>query len=481
MRKSDNENNERYGSDIASWREIFQPQYRTSLALTCFGIWLHASDSLIVATMMPSIVKEIRGEEFLSWTLSLYEIGSIVAGAAGAQLTMRNGLRLSMFFASLLFALGCMVSALAPDMIVVLIGRLLQGLGGGALLSMSYISVNLLFPARLSARVIAALSALWGTAAFTGPLIGGIFAEYDAWRFGFLFFALKALILAVWIFLSGHASQSSGNELAGHRFPMRRLLVLSSSIIFISLAGINTQSWQIFLLIFSGSVCLFLFFHLDNRESANRLFPHNTLSLKQPIGSMLTGLMLLSASTVAIAIYGPLLMTGLHNVSALTAGYVLAAGAIGWAAAAIIFSGSPEKYDPVFIITGAILITLSSIGMLYSIPNGPVWLIALFETIQGAGFGMAWTFILRKATAMAPTEEAERIASAMPTIQRMGFALGAAFIGIIANTAGLDINSDKIEMSFVAQAIFSVCIPAAFLGLYGIYRFVNEVRLMRYT
>lgn len=465
-------------NERVSWSEIFRPELRIPLALTCFGIWLHASDSLIVATMMPSIVKDIRGEEFMSWTLSLYEIGSITAGAAGALLTLRHGLRMPMFFASIIFSFGCLVSTLAPDMPVVLAGRLLQGLGGGALLSMSYISVNLLFPARLSARVIAALSALWGAAAFLGPLIGGIFAEYDAWRLGFLFFALKAFILAIWIYTSGQIEKGATEEsrASENKFPLRRLLVLCASILFISIAGINKEPWQMALLVFSGIVCLFLFFQLDNRESISRLFPHNTLSFTNPVGAMLTGLLLLAAATVPIGIYGPLLMTSLHNISSLTAGYILACGAIGWSLAAIIVSGSPQRHDPLLIMIGSVLITVSAIAMSYCIPNGPVWLIGLCEAIQGAGFGIAWTFLLRKATAIAPKEERERIAAAMPTIQHVGYALGAAFIGIIANSAGLNINSTNEQMVFVAQAIFISCIPAACLGLYGMIRFVNKVR-----
>lgn len=81
---------------FVSWREFLGSPYAPSLALVCLAVWLHAADSLIVATMLPSIVAEIGGAGLVGWSVSLYEIGSIVAGAASALLTMCFGLRVPM-------------------------------------------------------------------------------------------------------------------------------------------------------------------------------------------------------------------------------------------------------------------------------------------------------------------------------------------------------------------------------------------------
>ena len=86
---------------FVSWREFLGSPYAASLALVCLAVWLHAADSMIVATMLPSIVAEIGGTALVGWSVSLYEIGSIVAGAASALLTMRFGLRAPMSMAAL--------------------------------------------------------------------------------------------------------------------------------------------------------------------------------------------------------------------------------------------------------------------------------------------------------------------------------------------------------------------------------------------
>src|SRR5687767_1232034 len=95
---------------FVSWREFMGSSHASSLALVCLAVWLHAADSLIVATMLPAIVADIGGAALVGWSVSLYEIGSIVAGAASALLTMRYGLRPPMSLAAALFGVGCAVS-----------------------------------------------------------------------------------------------------------------------------------------------------------------------------------------------------------------------------------------------------------------------------------------------------------------------------------------------------------------------------------
>ena len=156
-----------------SWGEFLRSGYSAPLALVCLAVWLHAADSLIVATMLPSMVSDIGGAAFVSWTVSIYEIGSIVAGAGTALLTMRYGLRGPMSVAAALFGLGCLLSAVSPTMGVVLIGRVMQGLGGGGMVAMAFVAVGVLFPRRYAARVLAVCRRSGGFRPFWGPCWAG--------------------------------------------------------------------------------------------------------------------------------------------------------------------------------------------------------------------------------------------------------------------------------------------------------------------
>ncbi len=464
------------GTSSVSWREVLTRQHGPALILVCMGVWLHAAESLLVATMMPAIVADIGGAEQVAWTIALYEIGTIVAGAAGGLLALRHGIRLPMGTAALAYAAGSAIAALAPSMEVLLLGRVLQGLGGGGLMALSFIAVGVLFPKRLTARVMAAITTLWGVSSLFGPLIGGLFVELSSWRNGFWFFTLQALVLALWIGVGVRLKERPVDERGGQRLPIRRLLFLASGIMLIAYAGIDIQVIRTSALIFAGLVCLCIFLWLDGRGEDNRLLPRRPFSLTAPASAALTMILCFAAATVAIVAYGPLLMTSLHGISALSAGYIIAAASVSWTLAAVIVSGAGEQHDSKCIATGMLLISASIVGFCYAIPYGPVWLIVVFAIVQGVGFGLAWTFTLRQATSLVAADDKARIAGALPTAQRLGYALGAAVIGVVANAAGFADAVDRADTERAGMIIFASCLPIAALGLFAMFRFVSAKR-----
>ena len=124
----------------ASWRELLSRQYLPKLITMALALWLHASNSMLTATTMPSAVEEIGGLHLISWTFALYLAGSISAGASISLVVAKLGLKTTMIRTALVFALGCVVVATAPMMPVLLLGRVLQGLGGGGLIALVFVS-----------------------------------------------------------------------------------------------------------------------------------------------------------------------------------------------------------------------------------------------------------------------------------------------------------------------------------------------------
>lgn len=449
---------------FVSWREFVGSPYAASLALVCLAVWLHAADSLIVATMLPSIVAEIGGAALVGWSVSLYEIGSIVAGAASALLILRFGLRAPMSLAAILFGLGCILSAVSPTMPLLLAGRALQGIGGGGLVAMGFVAVGLIFPRRYIARAMAAVSTLWGVSAFAGPLVGGVFVDYATWRWGFAFFACQAFALALWIVLRSEAGVTrSTADAAG--LPVRRLALLCLAVVLVAFGGVEVSILRTVPSVAAGLACLIGFLWLDQRAGANRLLPPRPVDPTRPSGAALIMIVSMSMATIAVTAFGPLLVTAIHGVSALTAGYIIACSSIGWSVMAVLVSGLAERFDRLAIALGMAVVALSILGFLHAVPNGPVWLIAVYATMEGAGFGMAWTFILRRTMKLVEADEVERISAAIPTMQRLGYALGAAYVGIVANASGLLSMETAADAAKVARWIFASCVPFAAIGL----------------
>lgn len=242
--------------------------------------------------------------------------------------------------------------------------------------------------------------------------------------------------------------------------------------VLIAYGGVEVAPLRTAFFVLAGIAAIAGFLFLDTRSGASRLLPRRPLSFGTPVGSALVMILSLAIATVAMLTYGPLLIVMLHGASALVAGYIVACASIGWTIAAVLVSGSPERHDLKLILTGMLLVTASVVGFFYAVPEGPLWLIAVISTLEGVGFGMAWAFVLRQMMALAPPHETERVAGAIPTVQRLGYAIGAACFGIVANAAGFAEASDRDDITDTARAIFLFCLPFAAIGLAATGRFV---------
>ena len=459
----------------AGWRELLGAGNLGVVILVCLGPWLHAADALLITTMMPAIVAEIGGERLVAWNFALYEVGSIVAGAAGGLVAMRAGLRLPMAAAALIFALGCAVAVAAPAMPVLLAGRVAQGAGGGGLIALSYVAVGRLFPGPLMPRAMAALSLTWGASAFIGPLAGGLFVTWANWQAGFAFFGLQAAGLAVWIWF-GLRSVPEPERVAGARLPWRRLGLLAVAILAVAFAGIVISAGWMAAALGLGLAALAFFARMDGRAGADRLWPRGALDPRGAAGAAILMVLALNVSTMGVATYGPILLERIHATPPLVSGYLVAIVSIAWTASAVLVAGADERHDPRIIAVGIAVVAGSVALSIHAVPQGPLWLVGLAMLMEGAGYGMAWTFILRRGGRLVAAGDDERFAAALPTVGRLGYALGASFVGILANRAGFAEAAGPAEMQQVARAIFAGSLPVAVLGCLAMTRFVTARR-----
>jgi MFS family permease len=448
------------------------PALRWSLvALVCLGIWLHAADALVTTTVMPSAIADIGGLPFVYWTLALYELGSIVAGAAAGLVAVRVGFRLAMSVAATVYALGCAASALAPDMAVMLVGRLVQGLGGGAMLALSYVGVSLLFPAPLWPRVLAFMSGVWGVSALVGPLVGGAFAQAGFWRGAFWAFAAQAMVLIAVtpMLVEEHAPAAT----PAAPIPRWQLLALGIGVLAVSAAGVQEHAIGMIVCTALGLVALRAVLVLEG-SAVERLFPPTPLARGVAWGPGYVMVLAMATATVSFTVYGPLLLAALYGVTPLTAGFLVALESVSWTIAAILFAGASARAESHLIRAGAVLIAAGVAGLALVMPRGPVWALVPWVTLQGAGFGMCWAFLLRRIVESVPDTERERASSAVPTMQMIGYAVGAAAAGALVNTLGFTEAAPPGVSRRVAFWVFAAFLPLAALGVVAAWRVSAE-------
>ena len=116
-------------------------------------------------------------------------IGTVIAG----HLADRHGPHIPYITGFVTFGAGLLISATAVSWPLFLLGRVVQGLGVGAILSMAYVAVALVYPASLQARALALISGAWTVPALIGPLVSSTLIEVATWRV--LFYGLIPVVL----------------------------------------------------------------------------------------------------------------------------------------------------------------------------------------------------------------------------------------------------------------------------------------------
>lgn len=453
------------------WADLYRSGHFGTMLLLTFGVWLHAADELMVSTVTPAIVRDIGGEPHVAWLTALYEVGCIVAGAASALAALTFGLNRALAAAALLYGAGCFVSGLAPGMEAMLAGRSMQGLGGGAMIALAFVSIHRILPETLTARAYALLSVVWGVSAFSGPMIGAAFEEAGNWRWAFFFYGTQALAFAV------VALARLGGVIAASQVRPSmpwRVLLLAAGVIAIAQAGIELNFLRSFSLVFLGIWLIGLFAWFDGRAKPDdRMLPARAFDPRQPSGAVILMVLFLSASTMGFITYGPLLMTQLHGLRPLETGSVLLLESVAWSVVAISFASLSDRWQKASIAIGFTVAILGVALQSHAMPNGPVALIVTGALMMGGGFGAAFAFMTRRAIALAAKLEKERTASAIPTMQRLGYALGAAYAGIIANASGMAYDPTQATAERAAFLIFALALIPGLAGLAAMVRFLR--------
>jgi len=144
------------GPDPNTWADLLGEGRLPRFALIMLGVWLNAADSLVTATILPSVGADLGGYAYFSWATAGFFVGAILAGASAGRLSEIFGLKSATAIAGLVMVAGCVMSAAAPNIEVFLAGRLVQGLGSGWISGFAMVAIALLFPERHLARVFAA-------------------------------------------------------------------------------------------------------------------------------------------------------------------------------------------------------------------------------------------------------------------------------------------------------------------------------------
>ena len=183
---------------IAPRAPLTPDEVRAILASLMVAMFLAALDQTIVATALPTIGRQFQDVSNLSWVITAYLLASTAVAPVFGTLSDIYGRRAMIITSLSLFIAGSVLCAVAPSLPVLIVGRGLQGLGGGGILPIVQTIISDIVSPRERGQYQAYFSGVWVAAGIGGPVLGGVFAEHLHWSMIFwinLPLALAALAM----------------------------------------------------------------------------------------------------------------------------------------------------------------------------------------------------------------------------------------------------------------------------------------------
>ncbi|MDF2826218.1 MAG: major facilitator superfamily 1, partial [Mycobacterium sp.] len=249
----------------ATWRDLLGPQYLGTSTVLAGGVALYATNEFITISLLPSAVADIGGQRFYAWVTTVYLVASVVAATTVNPFVTRLGPRWSYLGALTVFAAGTVLCTTAPAMELLLVGRTVQGLGGGVLAGLGYAVINAALPQRLWTKASALVSAMWGVGTILGPAAGGLFAQFGMWRWAFGVLVIATTAMALLVPFALPARRRVDRTIAPFRIPVWSLLLLGAAALSVSVAGIPRSPVLTAGLLLAGVALVIAFLAVDRR------------------------------------------------------------------------------------------------------------------------------------------------------------------------------------------------------------------------
>ncbi len=406
---------------------------------------LAALDQTIVAPALPTIGAALGNADYLPWIVTAYLLTATAMAPLYGKISDIYGRRPTIYGAILVFLAGSVVSALSPNMFVLIAGRAMQGLGGGGLIALAQTVIGDLVPPRERARYAAWISGTWAVASIAGPLLGGYFAEHLTWS---LIFWINLPLGAVAMVVLNNPLKKLPVVAREHRIDVAGalLLVVATGLLLLGLNwGGSTFPWLSGEIagVFAGSAAFWFLFALRLARAREPLVSLEIL--RNGIVLLATMSMFLAqAASVGLSVFLPIYLQHYVGLSVSDSGVALLGLLLGTVAGATM-SGRLVAHIPHYkrIAVAGAAISVVALALLAAIA-GEASLVMVELLAAAAGMGTGMTFPIATISVQNAVERAHLgVATGVLTFLRsLGGALGVAILGAIALSFGLALGRE---------------------------------------
>jgi EmrB/QacA subfamily drug resistance transporter len=392
---------------------------------------LASLDQTIFSTALPTIVGELNGVDHMLWVTTAYILASTIMlpiyGKVG-DLIGRKGL----FIAAIaIFILGSIVGGMSNDMTGLIVGRGIQGLGGGGLMILSQAIIADVIPARQRGRYMGIMGGVFALSSVAGPLLGGWFTEGIGWRWALWMnvpLGILAIASAAFFLRLPKTSGRPRLDVAG----MALLAIASTALVLVTTWGGTTYDWDSLIIVslIALTVVAGVAFVFVERRASEPIMPLHLFRDRNFNLTTIAGLIIGIAMFGALA-YIPTYLQMVTGANATQAGFLM----IPMMAALLVTSivsgqlvSKTGRYKWLPIV--GTLVVAGALALLSTMTAGlAVWVICVYLAIMGLGLGMSMQILILIVQNSFPVSQVGTATASNNYFRQIGASLGSAIVG----------------------------------------------------
>jgi MFS family permease len=423
----------------------------------CAAVVAIAFETLAVATAMPVAARDLASLRHYAWAFSLFLIGMLFATVVCGRISDRIGPAKPLLVGLVIFLAGLVVAGTAQHFVQLLAGRLVQGLGSGAMSVAIYVCVAMAFSRRQRPKMFTYISTAWVLPSFVGPPAAAWLTHNLSWHW--VFFAVIPLVLfggamALPSLLRMMRSHQPSGPPAQKPAPLWAAGLLAVAAASLQLAG-QRPDWVTVALVIGGLAGLLL--------ALPPLMPPGFLKLPRGISQVIQTRGLLAGAFFGGEVFVPLMLIEQRGVPLFQAGAVLTVGAVGWA------TGSWLQARPWLRIRRDVLITvgccsvalgLALVGLIAFVPTLPYVLVAVSWIFAGLGMGLATSSTSLAVMSLSAAAEQGRNASSLNVSDALGSGIFVGLAGTVfaalQPSGNLSLTFGLVELSMAVVALLGI-------------------------
>jgi len=392
---------------------------------------LASIEGTIVATAMPSIVASVGGFEYYAWVFAAFLLAQATSTPLYGRLADVHGRKPVLLVGITVFLVGSALCGFATTMPMLVVFRLIQGLGAGAVYPTVSTLAGDLYDVKERGKAQGYLSSVWGVSAVLGPLLGGALVENAHWAWVFWFNIPFGIAAMVGLSLFLHETIERTDQRLDSTSAVLMFLAIGSFMLLltqgpqwglvpaVALAALSLWTGVVFVRRQLGSATPLIGIDLW-RDKLIRLADAATFS-----GGMLM---------IGLITYSPTYVQGVMGYSPTVAGLTLTTMSVGWTLASLVAGRLIVPLGPARAgRIGGVSAALGGFLYLLLTPERGPWWVAFSSLAVGVGLGFIMTTMIVTIQSSVAWSRRGAATAANMLMRLLGNSVGAAALGAVLN------------------------------------------------